>query len=180
MILTPTRFNASATPAPTAASAATSPAASTFSLINLSGGESFEFIFPPSIDTEEAANYRAQDTTIGVQPLYFANRSPGELSPGTLLLDRSARRESIKPEIDALRLLMREGGTSGAGKSRLRGEPPLLLATWGDEEFVGVLVRLNVRRTQFLAGGEPCRAEGTLTLQQSETNAQVRERSVTR
>src|ERR1051325_2293386 len=130
-----------------------------FVLINLEGeGDFFFDLFPREIQTSDRAVWEPQDITIGVKPLFFANRDPKRISIPEVALDRSDELNSIKPDIDALLKLQVE-------IPRL-GRPPALLAMWGEEQVRCVLETVDVKRTWFSAEGDPQRAAVSLQLLQ--------------
>ncbi len=128
-----------------------------FLLIDLYSQRDFVFqFFPPGVLTESGANWQPQDVTIGMQPLFYANRPPRTLKVEQLWFDKTGTGESIKPEIDSLEALLEE--------TQLGGTPPLLLALWGDEKFRGVLASLRINRQYFARDGKPLRAEIAIEL----------------
>jgi phage protein U len=131
---------------------------STFILIPLTGSRDIlEFRFPAGIETEENANWREQDTVGGVQPLFFVNVAPSSLSIQGLLLDGTETNTSITPDIQLLKDLLRQ---------TREGAPSVLAAAWGDEQFRGVLVGLNIKRLFCDNDGNPLRAEVDLRLRE--------------
>jgi hypothetical protein len=126
----------------------------------------FDIRFPESIETSHGANWREQDTVGGVQPLFYVNSAPGELSIGGLLLDGTSIGASVAPDIERLTEMLRpkEGG----------GTPPVLIASWGDEKFYGVLVSLNIKRLLCDDEGNPLRALADLRLRELQGAARPR------
>ena len=128
-----------------------------FTLINLEGGESFVFqFFPREIQTSGRSNWEAQDTTIGVRPLFYANRDGERISIPEVYLDGTDDNQSIEPEIRALQALRAEVPKLG--------RPPALLAAWGDEHYRCVLEEVSVTRNFFSPEGNPLRATVSLQL----------------
>jgi hypothetical protein len=128
-----------------------------FVLINLEGAGDFFFdLFPKEIQTTGRAVWEQQDTTIGVKPIFYANRDPKRITVPEVFLDRTDTQESIKPDIEALEALQAEVPTLG--------RPPALLAIWGDEQFRCVLEEVTINRKWFSAEGNPQRAMVTLQL----------------
>lgn len=127
-------------------------------LINLEGGETFVFqYFPASVSTTDRANWQAQETTIGVKPLFYANREPRETDFPELWLDNTETNESLTPDLKSLKSLLEETGN---------GTPPALLAAWGDRQERCVLQELVVEETFFNLEGHPIRARIRLRLLQ--------------
>ncbi|MBA3242349.1 MAG: hypothetical protein H0T60_14055 [Acidobacteria bacterium] len=127
-------------------------------LVNLEGSESFIFrFFPSSIEVGARANWRAQDVTIGVKPLAYANREPRQIRFDGLWLDNTHTGDSITPEIEQLTKMMEE---------TVRGTPPPLLALWGDRQERCVLEELTVVEEFFNADGTPIRASLQMSLLQ--------------
>lgn len=134
-------------------------------LVNLSkrvGGPGPSYIrfqiFPTEIASEDGANWEQQDTMGGVKPLMYANRNPQQITIDELWLDRTETNESVTPDIEDLRSLMREA-IYGA-----RTHPPLLLFACGDWKQKCVLQSLSVKRQFFSKDGIPLRAQVSLTL----------------
>lgn len=128
-----------------------------FLLIDLYNQRDFVFqFFPPGVVTESGANWQPQDVTIGMQPLFYANRPPRALKVEQLWFDKTATGESVKPEIDKLEALLEE--------TQMGGTPPVLLAMWGDEKFRGVLTSLRINRQFFARDGKTLRAEVAIEL----------------
>jgi hypothetical protein len=128
-----------------------------FVLINLEGAGSFFFdYFPKEIQTTGRATWEPQDITIGVKPLFYANRDPKRITVPEVMLDRTETGESIKPDIDALEELQKEVLTLG--------RPPALLAIWGDEQYRCVLEEVTINRRWFSDEGNPQRASVSLQL----------------
>ena len=126
------------------------------SLINLEGTDSFIFRrFPTQIETSSRVNWQAQNTTTGVQPLFYSNREPRKLIFNELLLDATASLESLTPTLDLLSGLMKETD---------KGRPPALLAQWGDRSERVVLEELRIVENFFHENGNPLRAIVSLTL----------------
>jgi hypothetical protein len=133
-----------------------------FVLINLEGPDPnamamfvFDF-FPSKIQSTDRANWEAQDTTIGVKPLFYGNREPRKLSVTELVLDATDTiGDSITPQINALRNLQVE---------TRNGTPPALLAVWGDEQLRCVLEEVQIERQFFDKRGMPTRAQVSLQL----------------
>ncbi len=128
-------------------------------LINLEGGESFIFeFFPVTVSTTDRANWEAQETTIGVKPLFYANREPRKTDFPELYLDKTITNESLTPTLAALKELFVETGN---------GTPPALLAVWGDRSERCVLEELTIEEIFFSSReGYPIRARIKLTLTQ--------------
>lgn len=130
-----------------------------FGLINLTNQESFFFqFFPNENRTTDRANWNAQETTIGVKPLFYANREPRTLEFQELYLDNTETNESLTPDLNKLRDLMVEVAE--------RGTPPPLLAVWGDRRERCVLQELTIEENFFNEDGIPLRARIGLSLMQ--------------
>jgi hypothetical protein len=130
-----------------------------FVLINLEGVGSFFFdFFPREIQTVNRANWEQQDTTIGVKPLFYANREPQRISVPEVFLDSTDAQQSIVGEIAALQELLLEIPKFG--------RPPALLASWGNEEHRVILEELTINRRWFSGDGNPQRASVSLQLLQ--------------
>jgi hypothetical protein len=127
---------------------------SSIMIINLLNGEAFIFqFFPTEIELEALANWRAQETTIGVQPLFYASRAPQRLTFPKVWMDSTHTGESLTPEIVKLLDLQKETEV---------GTPPPLLVSWGDSEFRCVLGEVRILQQFFNAEGHPLRAELSL------------------
>lgn len=127
-------------------------------LINLEGGGSFEFqYFPAIVVTTDRANWEPQETTIGVKPLFYANREPRLIEFPELYFDKTATNDTVKPECEALKNLFKETGD---------GTPPALLAVWGNRRERCVLTELRVEEIFFHQEGYPMRARIAMTLTQ--------------
>lgn len=127
-------------------------------LINLDGGGNFVFqFFPATVSTTDRANWEPQDTTIGVKPLFYANREPRSIEFPELYLDTTTTNASLTPQIKALQSLFEETAN---------GTPPKLLAAWGDRHERCVLQELTVEEIFFHREGHPIRARIRMTLQQ--------------
>ena len=132
-------------------------AESGFALINLTNQEAFVFqFFPNEIRLTDRANWTPQETTIGVKPLFYANREPMLLEFDELYLDSTDTNESLTPELKKLRNLMVEVVE--------RGTPPPLLAIWGDRNERCVLQDLTIEEVFFNENGHPLRARIGLSL----------------
>lgn len=128
------------------------------SLIKLFGAGTFQFdLFPKAVTTEERVNWEPQNTTIGVKPLFYANRDPRQLRFDELWLDQSDTRESLTPMLKELRALCEETE---------QGTPAPLLVAWGDRQERCVLQTLEIEEQFFDYGGQPLRARVKLTLLQ--------------
>ncbi len=112
--------------------------------------------FPERVGQNRRANWSPQDVFSGVMPLAYGNRDPQRVRV-ECWLDRSEEGESISPDIDALFALQEEGE---------KGQPPALLALWGDRVERVVLEEVDVDTEFFLPGGEPLRARVRLGLTQ--------------
>ncbi len=127
-------------------------------LMNLDGEGDFVFSpFPSSIETSARVNWQPQDVTIGVKPLFYANREPRQIRFGDLWLDNTETGDSITPDIEQLYELMQETE---------KGRPPTLLAAWGDRQERCVLEEMTVEEQFFLGDGTPIRARVSITLLQ--------------
>ncbi len=126
-------------------------------LINLENQGSFVFkFFPTNISTTDRANWQPQETTIGVKPLFYANREPRQLDFPELWFDNTDTNESLTPEFKALNELFDD----------TKGTPPALLAIWGDRQERCVLQELTIEETFFNREGYPIRARIRMTLTQ--------------
>lgn len=127
-------------------------------LINLDAGGSFVFqYYPTNATTTDRANWEPQETTIGVKPLFYANREPRQIHFPELWFDTSDTNDSVTPRVNELKALFNE--TS-------KGTPPALLAVWGDRRERCVLVELVVEEIFFHREGYPIRAKVQVTLLQ--------------
>jgi len=128
-----------------------------FVLIKLEGGESFVFqLFPAEIQTTARVNWEPQDTTIGMKPIFYANRDGIRISVPEVWFDKTDTNESIAPDIDALHALRNENPRTG--------RPPTLRASWGDEGYRCVLEEVTISRKMFSGDGLPLRASVSLQL----------------
>lgn len=129
-----------------------------FALINLENQQAFTFqYFPANVQTVDRANWQGQETTIGVKPLFYANREPRLLDFPELWLDNTETNESLTPQIKELRKLMEETE---------KGTPPALLAAWGDRNERCVLQEMTIEEKFFTTDGYPIRARIKMTLVQ--------------
>jgi hypothetical protein len=127
-------------------------------LINLENQGAFTFqFFPSSVTTSDRANWTAQETTIGVKPLFYGNREPRKIDFPELWFDNTDTNESLTPTIKELRALFEETE---------KGTPPALLAGWGDRNERCVLEELSIEEAYFNADGEPIRARIQMSLVQ--------------
>ena len=134
-------------------------------LINLESGDAafvFQF-FPASLSTTDRANWNAQETTVGVKPLFYANREPRRIEFLELYLDSTDTNESLTDDLKRLKDLFEETE---------KGMPPALLAVWGDRRERCVLEEISIEEKFFNASGEPTRAQIKMSLiqLQPETN----------
>jgi hypothetical protein len=142
-----------------------------FHIVCVYRNESFVFMvgkrshFPAKIQTEDQAYWEAQNTTIGIKPLFYSNRDPRRTTIDELYLDSTASGESLTPTIERLRFLMEETD---------EGNPSLLLVLWGDRQETAVLTKLTIIETFFARNGNPLRAQVSLEL------LQVKEKERTR
>lgn len=140
-----------------------------FSLLNLETNESFIFTyFPERITQNRRVGWEPQDTFPGVKPLAYGNREPQRIQV-QCWLDRSDAPDSISPDIDGLFALQVEGQ---------KGQPPALLAVWGDRLERVVLEEVDVETELFTNDGSPCRARvrlGLLGYQEEITHTSVQE-----
>ncbi len=128
-------------------------------LINLENQDAFVFqFFPQNLRTTDRANWNAQETTIGVKPLFFANREPRTIEFPELYLDNTDLNFSLTPDIKRLRELQVEVES--------RGTPPALLAIWGDRNERCVLQEVSIEEQFFNTEGEPIRVKISLSLVQ--------------
>lgn len=129
-----------------------------FVLAVLTGPGSFVFdLFPRAITMLDRATWQPQETTIGVKPLFYANRDPRQITVDEIYLDASDTNQSLTPEIKALQALMEETE---------RGTPRPLNAYWGDRQERCVLVELNIEEVFHTREGNPIRAKVRLGLMQ--------------
>lgn len=127
-------------------------------LINLEDQGAFTFqYFPESLSTMESANWEPQETTVGVKPLFYANREPRQIEFPELWFDNTETNQSLTPTIKELRKLFEE---------TQNGTPPALLAVWGDRNERCVLVNLTIEENFFTSDGFPIRARVSLSLLQ--------------
>jgi hypothetical protein len=131
----------------------------TFQIIALQSANSmqlvYEYKFPPSIQQTSRAHWQPQDTTIGTQPLFYANREPLRIAVPELWLDKTETNESIRPDITALFVLQKE--RTGEGR------PPALIVAWGVNRELVVLEEVYVEELMFKQNGDPLRARVSLT-----------------
>lgn len=130
-------------------------------LINLESGDAafvFQY-FPQSAQTSDRANWEAQDVTVGVKPLFYANREPRRLDFPELWLDNTETNESLTDDLKRLRALFEE--------TENKGTPPALLAVWGDRNERCVLEELDIEEVLFSTpDGYPIRAKVRISLTQ--------------
>jgi hypothetical protein len=132
---------------------------SSFQLIDLDSDISFTFqFFPERIRTSDRANWTAQETTIGVKPLFYGNREPIQISVDELILDNTESNISLRADLEDLRYLVTE--------VEQKGTPPPLLAVWGENRVRCVLTDLSIEEEEFTQEGEPLRARIRLELLQ--------------
>ncbi len=125
-------------------------------LINLTNQGAFTFqFFPATVSTTDRANWEPQSTTIGVKPLFYANREPRSIEFPEVFLDNTDTNESLSGEISDLRALFEETAD---------GTPPPLLAAWGDRHERCVLQELSIEEIFFNNDGHPTRARVKMTL----------------
>ena len=128
-------------------------------LINLETGDAafvFQF-FPDTVSGSDRANWQPQEVTIGVKPLFYANREPRRTDFPELYLDNTETNQSLTGDIKRLRSLMEETAN---------GTPPRLIAGWGDRSEQCVLEELNIEEIFFNDGGDPIRVRIRLGLLQ--------------
>lgn len=114
------------------------------------------FYFPDKIRTSDQINWTAQETTIGVKPLFYANREPRKLEFEELWLDNTESGESLALKIVELRRLFEETKF---------GTPTKLLIGWGTERYeVCVLETMTIEEVFFSTENEPLRAKVSMTL----------------
>lgn len=132
-------------------------------LINLENQGAFTFrFFPQTVATTDRANWSAQETTIGVKPLFYGNREPRRIDFPELWFDNTDTNESLTPTIKELRMLFEETE---------KGTPPALLAGWGDRNERCVLEELSIEEQFFNTNGEPLRARIRMSLIQLQPDA---------
>jgi hypothetical protein len=137
-----------------------------FVLVNLEGAGGFVFRrFPSGVETGGRVNWQPQETTVGVKPLFYANREPKLIRFEELWLDNTDTNDSITPDIEALFRLTEETAD--------KGRPPVLLATWGDRQERCVLQDLTVNEQMFLPAGTPIRARVSIMLIQFQEETPV-------
>lgn len=127
-------------------------------LIDLNSQASWEFqIFPENLKTNDKVNWKPQETTTGVKPLYYGNQDPRRLSFPELWLDNTDTGESLTEILDELRTFLTE-------ENETTGMPPRLLVTWGSRKEVVVCEDLTIEETFFDGSAEPLRAKVSLEL----------------
>src|SRR5436309_843824 len=88
-----------------------STAVATFELVNLDdptgAGDFIFYRFPRSIETQDRANYEQLDVAGFLKPLSFANTEPQVIEIPEAWLDQSDVGESVLPDVERLRALMR-------------------------------------------------------------------------
>lgn len=130
-----------------------------FALFNLRNQDNFVFQFFPNEDrATDRANWLPQETTIGVKPLFYANREPRTLEFNELYLDNTETGESLTPDIKKLQAMMEE--------SENEGSPPALLAVWGDRRERCVLQDLSSEAVYYSSDGNPLRVRFSIVLMQ--------------
>lgn len=118
-------------------------------LINLEDQGAFTFqYFPDNLRTSDRANWNPQETTVGVKPLFYANREPRRIEFTELYFDNTETNESLTETIKELQALTVETE---------KGTPPALLAAWGDRHERCVLEDLSIEEKFFNTMGEPIR-----------------------
>lgn len=126
-------------------------------LINLvSSGQVVFRYFPVQIDSEDRANWEAQDVLTGTKPLLYSNNEPQRIRVDELWLDKTDLKQSITPEIEQLRRMMKP----------VQGASPPLLLLFGDFAQRVVLEEMKVERQRFTREGVPTRARVSLTFMQ--------------
>ena len=130
-----------------------------FQLIDIGSDFAYEFqYFPEEISLQDSANWNAQETTMGVKPLFYASGEPSIISVENLILDNTETGVSLKPDLDLLRLFKTELEEGGP--------PPAMLAIWGDWSERCVLTRLDITQIYFDAEGNCLRARIGIDLTQ--------------
>ena len=135
-------------------------------LINLETGDAafvFQF-FPDTVSVSDRANWQPQETTIGVKPIFYANREPRRTEFQELYLDNTDTNESLTPQIKSLRSLFEETA---------KGTPPSLLAGWGDRSEQCVMEELTIEEVFFNTEGDPIRARIRMTLLQVQNDGET-------
>jgi hypothetical protein len=136
-----------------------STAVATIELINLddpSGAGDFSFRrFPRSVDTTDKTNYEAADVAGFVKPVIHANAEPQIIVLQEVWLDNSDSLQSVLPDVERLRGLMRRGGDADA--------PPTLQLIIGDWSVEVVLVEMKAERVRFTGENVQTRARLSLT-----------------
>jgi hypothetical protein len=107
------------------------------------------YFFPTKIVHAQRANWEAQNVSIGVKPLMYANREPLRIEVEDLLFDSSGTNESLRPQMNALKALQAETDL---------GTPPPLLIICGDFQESVVLEELNIVEDSFHPDGRLLRA----------------------
>jgi hypothetical protein len=142
--------------------------------------------FPREIAKNSIANWESQNVTIGVKPLFYANREPMRLTVDELLIDKTDTNESIRPELDALQALQEEWINARSDNGALAthgnrnfpdlGRPPLLLVIYGNFQGRFVLTELTIKEVLFTPDGNPLRAFVSLTLLEVQQRERTRVR----
>ncbi len=135
-------------------------------LINLANQDAFTFrFFPESVRTTDRVNWEAQETTIGIKPLFYGNREPREIEFEELWFDSTDTNESLTTELKSLKALLDELEETG--------RPPILLAAWGDRHERCVITDLSIEEVFFHDDGHPMRAKVSLSLLQLEAEKRI-------
>lgn len=116
---------------------------------------------PKEISIEKTVNWKQKEGAITDEPPEeFSKPSPASLSV-TLHFDTYEIKKSVKTEYtDDLSKLARIISTT-------KKRPPLIVFSWGEIQFQGVVESLQVKFTMFLNTGTPVRAECTLKMKEA-------------
>lgn len=128
-----------------------------------------EVLFNPTeITIEKSVNY-AEAQVPGLQdPLLQFVRGEAETLTTELFLDKTSTRESVSEALASLRKFVEIQADYHA--------PPVLLFSWGDVQFLGVVTRLSERFQLFDERGQVMRARVSLTMKRfAPADAQYRE-----
>ena len=109
--------------------------------------------------TELALNTSVQVQGVGSN-IQFQRVNQDDLTV-SLFFDSYEQQEDVRQQTDKILNLTKP--TTGSG---VRREPPVVLFSWSDVWFTGLITAVNQKFTLFLSSGVPVRAELTVTFKQ--------------
>jgi hypothetical protein len=124
---------------------------------------------PKEYSLEKTVNWKPQDSKGDAQIVQYDTPSPMTLSV-TLQFDTYEERVSVRDKyvrkIEALTLVGHQTvhGFFGGDSEEAGTTPPMVLFTWGNFKFKGVVDSLSQKYTMFLQDGTPVRAEVSLKI----------------